>query len=70
MKMKMLALVALLGLTAFASLSPRAEAINPYCGAPFCGTKPASTVCYCSPTSENPGWGTTCGMWKVVCAGR
>src|SRR4029077_4292023 len=23
-----------------------------------------------SPTSENPGWGTTCGTWKVVCAGR
>jgi hypothetical protein len=66
MKRKMLALAILLGATVFASSVPRAEAtFSSECGAPFC--RYTSTVCYCSASSEHPGWGTTCGQWKIVC---
>lgn len=70
MKRKMLALVVLSGIAAFASSAPRAEA-GPYdCGTfptNYCMGKPSNTVCYCSDRSGRPGWAATCGTWKIAC---
>jgi hypothetical protein len=67
MKRKMLALALLLGITALASAVPPAEASLYDCGGLFCQGKYSNTVCYCSASSERPGWSATCGSWKVAC---
>ena len=65
MKRKMLALAAVLGITALASSVPSAEAAVA-CGF-GCSGQPGTTVCYCPANSENPGWSTTCRNFKTVC---
>jgi hypothetical protein len=64
MRMKLLALTAVLGITAFASSVPQAEAYT-LCGSPYCATHPQS-VCTCPEGTDLAGKPSNCRTWNQV----
>ena len=67
MKKKLFALTAVLGISAFVSSVPRAEAVG-YCSSTYCAGKPLSTSCGCPPGTDKVGKASTCGGWNKVSA--
>jgi len=68
MRKRLLALAALLGLTALASWAPRVEAVA-YCSSTYCAGKPLSTSCGCPPGTDKVGQPSTCGGWNSISRG-
>ena len=65
MKMKLLALVAVLGVAAFASSLPNAEATS-YCSDSYCSTKSPDAPCPCPPETDKAGCTSTCETWNSI----
>lgn len=68
MKKKLLAFTAVLGIAAFASQAPRAEAAAAfYCNQITCQGKPSASTCACPPWTERFGYTATCGNYSYAC---
>ena len=66
MRNRLLALTAALGIAAFASWTPSAEAITVYCSDLYCAGKPESAACPCPPGTDKEGNPSNCEDWNSI----
>lgn len=69
MKKKLLVLTAVLGVAAFASSLPDAEAIVYYCSDSYCADKAPEAPCHCPLKTDKAGNPSTCENWNSIANG-